>query len=267
MSSCFPQMRNRPVSTRTRLQIHRFCGRGRSPHVVWLKRTIRYPLKRAPGPEFVSASQPTARSAKKQGGSWLLVQTSRFQVNCQSTNLLRHRWASLLLLLSGLHWNSAATLVEAQETRVSQKLNLSSQTTGGAQAGSGPAVGQEKSQKKGNQEHGAFVVAPLPISSPALSSGIVPVVAYIFPIIGSDKTSPASVVGASGLVTDNGSRAIAFGGEVYFKQNTYRTTAIYARGNLNYNLYGLGSGDLQPKLPLKQTGQLVFAEFLRCTWC
>ena len=89
---------------------------------------------------------------------------------------------------------------------------------------------------------------------------------YIFPISTTDKTSPPSVVGAVGLVTDNGSRAIALGGETYFKQNTYRTTAIYARGNLNYNLYGLGSGDSQPKLPLKQTGQLVFGEFLRRTW-
>jgi hypothetical protein len=92
------------------------------------------------------------------------------------------------------------------------------------------------------------------------------VLAYIFPIGTTDKISPPSVVGAVGLVTDNGSRAIALGGETYFKQNTYHTTAIYARGNLNYNLYGLGSGDSQPKLPLKQTGQLVFGEFLRRTW-
>jgi len=99
-----------------------------------------------------------------------------------------------------------------------------------------------------------------------LGSGIVPVLAYIFPVSTNDKTSPASVVGAVGLVTDNGSRALALGGEVYFKQNSYRTTAIYARGNLNYNLYGLGSGDSQPKLPLKQNGQLVFGEFLRRTW-
>src|SRR5438034_8237156 len=32
------------------------------------------------------------------------------------------------------------------------------------------------------------------------------------------------------------------------------------------DLYGLGSGDSQPKLPLKQTGKLVFGEFLRRTW-
>jgi len=104
------------------------------------------------------------------------------------------------------------------------------QTTGGSPAASEPPVQQDKSQKNGHRDRGAFVVAPLPLSSPALGSGIVPVLAYIFPISTSDKTSPASLVGAVGLVTDNGSRAIALGGEVYFKQNSYHTTAIYARG-------------------------------------
>lgn len=66
--------------------------------------------------------------------------------------------------------------------------------------------------------------------------------------------------------TDNGRRAIALGGELYLKQNTYRITAVYARGNLNYDLYGLGSGNSPAKLPLRQTGQLVFGEFLRRTW-
>ncbi len=186
-------------------------------------------------------------------------------MNCPSINLQRCRWTLLLLLLFGLVCDRAAVLVEAQETNVTQRPNSSSQTTGGSPAASEPPVQQDKSQKNGHRDRGAFVVAPLPLSSPALGSGIVPVLAYIFPISTSDKTSPASLVGAVGLVTDNGSRAIALGGEVYFKQNSYHTTAIYARGNLNYDLYGLGSGDSQPKLPLKQTGQLVFAEFLRRT--
>ena len=90
--------------------------------------------------------------------------------------------------------------------------------------------------------------------------------AYIFPTNPSDMTSQPSVVGAVGLVTDNGSRAFALGGEVYFRRNSYRTTAVYSRGNLNYDLYGLGSGDSQPRLPLKQNGQLVLGEFLRRTW-
>lgn len=184
-------------------------------------------------------------------------------MNCPSISSRRCGWALSLLLLFGLVCDLAAVLVEAQETNVNNGSNSSSQATGGPPAAAEPNVLQDKSKNNGHRDRRAFVVVPLPISSPALGSGIVPVLAYIFPISPSDKTSPASLVGAVGLVTNNGSRAIALGGEVYFKQDSYRTTAIYARGNLNYSLYGLGSGDSQSKLSLKQTGQLVFAEFLR----
>jgi len=117
-------------------------------------------------------------------------------------------------------------------------------------------------REKKHEGGGALIFAPLPISSPALGSGIVPVVAYIF---GTDHSSPASVLGAAGLATDNGSRALAFGSELYFNKNTYRTTVAYLRGNLNYDLYGLGSGDAQARLPLKQEGQAVAGELLRRT--
>ena len=190
----------------------------------------------------------------------------RSQVNCPPIRMRRHRWDLLLLLCSGLHGGVAATLAEAQETKASQKPDSSSQTTGGVPEGSKPPLQQNESQKKGPRERGTFVAAPLPISSPALGSGIVPVLAYIFPISTSDKISPASAVAGVGLVTDNGTRAIAFGGEIYFGQDTYHTAATYARANLNYNLYGLGSGDSQAKLALNQTGQIVFGEFQRRTW-
>ena len=187
------------------------------------------------------------------------------KVICLSRSLQRPWRFLFLFLIGGLNWNLAARPVQAEETKVNEEQD-SSQTTESNSEGSRATAQQEDSQKKTHQKHGAFVVAPLPISSPALGAGIVPVLAYIFPAGASDKTSPPSVVGAVGLVTDNGSRAIALGGEVYFKKNSYRTTAIYARGNLNYDLYGIGSGDSQPRLPLNQTGQVVFAEFLRRTW-
>jgi hypothetical protein len=50
--------------------------------------------------------------------------------------------------------------------------------------------------------------------------------------------------------------------QLYFKQNTYKSTAVYARGNLNYDLYGSGV-DEGLKLPLIQTGSIFHAEFLR----
>jgi len=124
-------------------------------------------------------------------------------------------------------------------------------------------------EKKDDQEkkhhRGAFVVAPLPIVSPAIGSGIIPVAGYIFPFQEKDKVSPPSVVGAAGLITNNGSRGFALGGDLYMKEDRYELKAAYFHGNIDYNLYGVGyvNGNAGLKLPLEQTGQLFFIEFLR----
>lgn len=120
-------------------------------------------------------------------------------------------------------------------------------------------------QKKSSSPRGSFIVAPLPISSPALGTGIVPIFGYIFPFRKDDKVSPPSVVGMAGLVTNNGSRAFGAYADLFLKEDTFRITALYARGNLNYDLYGigLGSGNAGRKLPLEQTGQIFRSELLR----
>lgn len=117
-------------------------------------------------------------------------------------------------------------------------------------------------KKEKKKKRGAIVVAPLPISSPAIGTGIVPVLGYIFPFSTKDKISPPSVIGGAGLVTDNGSRGFALGAQLYLKEDRYRITAGFARGNIDYNIYG--SGPLEDKrLPLNQTGQVFTGEFLR----
>ena len=81
--------------------------------------------------------------------------------------------------------------------------------------------------------------------------------------------SQPSTVGAAVLITDNGSRAWGSGGEFYLKQDTYHLTAIYFRGNINYDFYGTGtaSGSAGLKLPLKQTGEMFLGDFLyRIGW-
>jgi Omp85 superfamily domain len=114
---------------------------------------------------------------------------------------------------------------------------------------------------------GSFVFAPLPISSPAIGTGIIPVVAYIFPFTRRDKVSPPSTIAVAGLFTNNGSQALAFGAQLYFGQGRYKATAAYARGNLNYDIYGPGVlTGLELKLPLKQTGEVYFGEFMRRIW-
>ena len=132
-----------------------------------------------------------------------------------------------------------------------------------------PAQKDEKTEatkpQKKKERRGSPVLAPLPMVSPAIGSGIIPIVGYIFPCSRNDKVSPPSTVGAAGLITDNGTRGFAVGGQLFLKQNTYEVTGGYARGNLDYNLYGIGTsaGDAGRKLPLDQTGYAYFAEALR----
>src|SRR5580700_11702896 len=96
---------------------------------------------------------------------------------------------------------------------------------------------KEKSKKKPSKLAGV-VAAPLPISSPAIGSGIIPVLGYIFPFSTKDKISPPSVVGAAGLITDNGSRGFAVGAQLYLKEDRYRITSGYVHGYVDYNIYG-----------------------------
>jgi len=56
---------------------------------------------------------------------------------------------------------------------------------------------KDKKEEKEKKEHrGAIVAAPIPISSPTIGSGIVPVLGYVFPFSTKDQVSPPSSVGA-----------------------------------------------------------------------
>jgi Omp85 superfamily domain len=123
----------------------------------------------------------------------------------------------------------------------------------------------EAKPKEEKEKRGSIVAAPLPISSPAIGSGIIPVLGYIFPFSTKDKISPPSVVGAAGLITNNGSRGFAIGAQLYMKEDRYRITGGYVHGNIDYNIYGTGeASDL--KLPLVQTGHAYFGGILRRVW-
>jgi len=124
----------------------------------------------------------------------------------------------------------------------------------------------EKNKGKKRSDHaGSFVIAPLPLVSPALGAGIVPVLGYITPIPAKDKGIEPSVVGAAGLITDDGSRGFGLGGDLYLDKANYELESVYAHGNLDYNLYGEGfiNGNAGYKLPLEQTGQIFFVKLLR----
>ena len=86
-----------------------------------------------------------------------------------------------------------------------------------------------KNDAKSSEKKGEWLFAPIPISSPAIGSGLEFAVARLFPFNKKDEVSPASTVGVGGVFTNNGSRAIAIGGRLYMKEDRFRVSAGIAR--------------------------------------
>src|SRR4051794_13996085 len=120
-------------------------------------------------------------------------------------NRVCHRNLDLLLCIAVLampgwkaHAQPVAPAVQESGTAAkTQPENQEQQTTTDA-----PKVEEKK---------GEWLFAPIPISSPAIGSGLEWAVARLFPINKKDEISPPSTVGIGGLFTNNGSRALAVG--------------------------------------------------------
>jgi len=162
-----------------------------------------------------------------------------------------------------------STTTSAQEKQDTEHANISAsdshQIDSSDETHRSPEIQVKWDEGHTTSRTGSFIVAPLPISSPALGTGIIPVFGYIFPLSKNDTVSPPSVLGMAGLVTNNGSRAFGAYADLFTRKDTLRITATYARGNLNYDLYGIGlaAGNAGLKLPLQQTGQVFRGELLR----
>jgi len=174
----------------------------------------------------------------------------------------------LWLFTLGAHPVVAQKAGTASQTNPQQDASAtkSQETTpepGGPSAQPTVSAQPEKPKEQNKKDRrGSIVIAPVPISSPAIGSGAVLVLGYIFPFSKTDKVSPPSVIGIAGLFTNNDTRGFAVGGQFYLRQDTYKVTMGVGRGNVNYDLYGSGPFT-GLKLPLKQTGQVFHAEFLR----
>jgi len=171
-------------------------------------------------------------------------------------------------LLAILLLDNPGSFAATQNDAVTAKVSVASTATqeGGDQSAQSAKTKEEQEKKKKKTPHrDSIVAAPLPIVSPAIGSGIVPVLGYIFPFSKNDKISPPSTVGAAGLITNNGSSGFGLGAQLFMKENRYAITSLYVHGNVDYNLYGIGipAGNGNLKIPLDQTGQLYFGEALR----
>jgi hypothetical protein len=119
--------------------------------------------------------------------------------------------------------------------------------------------------KPAEEKRGSIVIAPIPVSSPAVGSGLVLVSGYVFKLSTNDSLSPPSFLGAVGAGTNNGSRGVLFGGRLYFAENKYQTTLLMAKGHVNYDFFGIGRVPARESasVPLQTGGTILFGEFLR----
>jgi Omp85 superfamily domain len=128
-----------------------------------------------------------------------------------------------------------------------------------------PANGQvigasDKSQEK----NGEPVIAPYPISSPALGTGLQWVVGYVFRLNKEDKVTPPSFFGTVGMYTGNGSWGALIGGSFHLDGDKYRVIAAIADGNVNFDFYGIGklAGDRGLFLPINVNGKGIGGQAL-----
>ncbi len=133
-----------------------------------------------------------------------------------------------------------------------------------ADAGEAQNAETKKSDANGKEKQAEWVLAPIPINSPAIGAGLEWAVGRVFPLNKRDEISPPSLVAVGGLVTNNGSRAVAVGGRFYLKQDKYRVVTAFGTAGVNGDFYGIGkrAGDNGIFVPLNISGQGFLGEFL-----
>jgi hypothetical protein len=122
----------------------------------------------------------------------------------------------------------------------------------------------KKNDAQGDAQKGEWLIAPIPIDSPAIGEGLQWAVGRLFLTTKNDKTSPRSFVGAGGIFTNNGSRGIAVGGRLYLKEDKYRIAGALGAADINADIYGIGklAGDRGTYVPMKFKGGAFIGGFL-----
>jgi len=120
----------------------------------------------------------------------------------------------------------------------------------------------QKSEDQVGQKRGEMVIAPIPLSNPAIGSGLILGLGYIFPLDKKDERSPPSIIGGAGMYASSGSWALGAATKLYFKEDRYRLTAVYGRGEVDYSFYGIGdaAGRLGISVPIHQGGRALLIE-------
>lgn len=112
----------------------------------------------------------------------------------------------------------------------------------------------------GKATKGEFVVAPIPISDPAVGSGLGLTAAYTFAKTDADDSSPPPVVGAGGFYTNNGSWGGAVATKLSLEEDRYRLAGAGFVGSINYDLFPAGAD--REGIAITQEIEFVAGEFL-----
>lgn len=113
-------------------------------------------------------------------------------------------------------------------------------------------------------QKGEWLLAPIPINSPAIGTGLEWIVARVFPINKKDQISPNSIAGIGGVFTNNGSRAAVLGGKFYLREDRYRFLTVFGNASVNADIYGVGeaAGNRGVFVPLNTAGNGFIVESL-----
>jgi hypothetical protein len=119
-----------------------------------------------------------------------------------------------------------------------------------------------KPENAAEKRGGEVVIAPIPLSNPAIGSGIILGLGYVFPLSKHDRVSPPSTIGGAGMYASSGSWAVGGLGKLFLREDRYRLTLAYGRGEVNYKLFGVGNiaGAAGISVPIHQGGGALFVE-------
>jgi hypothetical protein len=154
---------------------------------------------------------------------------------------------------------------DAQQEDSTKEVARQAASTVKEEAKSQPSDIKEDKKLAADSHRGAFIGVPIPTSSPAIGSGATLMAGYVFPLRVKDTVSPPSVIGGSALFTNNGTRGLVVGTELYFKEDRYHVLTGFAHVDLNYDFYGTGNqaGNAGFKFGLNQKGTVFFGEVMR----
>ena len=187
-----------------------------------------------------------------------------------TTAAVRRSLASFLLVATSITAGSSHAFSQSpsptpatEEGAVVEKTVSTGQPDGSPVASPTPPKDDKEKQK--GEKRGSFVIAPIPISSPAFGSGLILIAGYVFKFDKDDTVSSPSWAGLAGIYTNNGTRGLALATKLYLKENKYQTTVAVMTGHANFDFFGTDRFANRPAVavPLSMGGKIFFGEVMR----